>query len=353
MRCLSCDAEMMNNLVQTSKNRISYDICPACGSLWLDAGELDKMAFQVAGSIEFCSGDKAEAAGTPTRQCPRCEGSSLHKVIFLGYSDILMDHCQNCGGFWLDGGELDLINRELESIMPVEGKGFSEFVNNVHLPYWHKRVRRKSSETDFAVEVWPLKDSRLKSETTGVCPACEANLNLYDLYGIEIEGCPRCKGLWLEKEELKKLKDRSDSGSWRTLRWMDDEVEAIEKTNAVPSGRVCPKCQGEKLVCTSFGDSRVMLDWCPSCHGVWLDRGDFQEMLSYLREELDELSPAEMKKKVYEEIGEIWHGPEDKISEVLDAKAAISALINVTIFHHPKLCRLLLGFSDAARSTGL
>ena len=43
MKCLNCRTEMTNNFVQTKKNRISYDICEECGSLWLDAGELDKM----------------------------------------------------------------------------------------------------------------------------------------------------------------------------------------------------------------------------------------------------------------------------------------------------------------------
>ncbi len=344
---------MTNYLVQTRKNQICYDICPSCGSLWLDSTELDKMAFQVAGSIEFCSQETAEGVSGPIRKCPRCHGKPLDKVFFLGYRDIVLDYCQNCGGFWLDGKELDLINRELESIMPVEGKGFSEFVNNVHLPFWYKRVRGKSSETDFEVEVPPLKGADLKSESTCLCPACETHLNLYEAYGIEIEGCPECKGIWLDKEELRKLKDRTDRGSWQTLRWMDDELDAIEKTNAMPSERLCVKCPSEKLVSTSFGDSAVMLDWCAACHGVWLDGEEFQEILKCLRKKLDQLHPAEMKKALYDEIKEIWHGPEDKISEILDAKAAISALINITIFDHPKLCRLLLGFSQAARSTGL
>lgn len=353
MNCLNCSKEMTNNLVQFKKNQISYDMCEACGSLWLDAGELDKMAFQVTGSIEYCSEDKAEGISELSKKCPRCEDTTLDKMFFIGYTDIVIDHCPNCSGFWLDGGELDLINKELKKIMPVEGMGFSEFVNNVHLPYWHKRVKRKSSETDFQVEVTPIKNAKLKAKTAYVCPACEGNLNLYTIYGIEIDGCPSCKGIWLDKEELRKLKDKSEKGSWRKLRWMDDEVEAIEKAYAMPSKRVCPECQGVKLVSTNFGDSNIIIDWCPSCHGTWLDRDEFQEIVKYVRAKLDELSSADMKREVYEEIKEIWDGPEDKISEILDAKAGISALINITIFEHPKLSKLLIRFSKIARSIGL
>ena len=46
MRCLNCNAEMVNYDVITKKAELSYDVCEKCGSLWLDAGELDKMAFK-------------------------------------------------------------------------------------------------------------------------------------------------------------------------------------------------------------------------------------------------------------------------------------------------------------------
>ena len=341
MNCLACNQEMFNHLVHTKKDQISYDICESCGSLWLDAGELDKMAFKVEGSIEYCSKDKAENISEKEKNCPRCEGVELDKVFFIGHSDIVLDSCKNCGGFWLDGGELDLINNELTDIMPVKGKGFSEFVNNVHLPYWHKRVKRKSSEVDFEVDVPPIKGAELKLETEHTCPACSGNLSLYEVFGIEIEGCSKCKGVFLDKDELRSLKDKGTKGSWLALRWMDDEVESIEKSKAMHSKRSCPKCKETKFISTYFGDSSTIIDWCPKCNGIWLDREELQDILQLLSDKLNNLTSDEMKSKVYEEIKEIWNGPENVISEILDAKAAISALINITIFEHPKLCNWL------------
>jgi Zn-finger nucleic acid-binding protein len=345
MNCLNCKEEMMNISVQRKKDQISYDICEACGSLWLDEGELNKMAFKVEGNIEYSSKYKVKKVSHTRKECPRCEGQKLDRANFIGYSDIILDLCGNCGGFWLDGGELDLVNKELTAIMPVKGEGFSEFVNNVHIPYWHKRIRRKSTETDFKVDIPPIKDAEMKSVTDYNCPACEENLNLYKIYRTEIEGCPTCKGIWLDSHEMRILKDRCEKGSWKTLRWMDDEIEAIEKTNAMPSKRSCPKCKGEELVSTSFGDSRIIIDWCPSCRGTWLDRDEFQEIIRDLKAKLDQMTSDTMKKEVYEEIKEIWDGPENILSEVLDAKAAISALINITIFEHPNLVNSLLRFS--------
>jgi len=352
MKCLDCAGDMVNNLVMTKTNHIAYDLCEACGGLWLDGGELDKMAFQVEGSIEVSSQRETDKDIEPQKQCPRCDDTPLDKVIFVGYSDIVLDHCRNCGGFWLDGGELLRIDRELQKIMPVHGKGFSEFLGNVHVPYWHKRVRRKSSETDFEVEVLPLKHAELQSETDCACPACEATLERYKAYGIDLEGCSGCKGIWLDQDELRKLKDRCEEGSWLTLRWLDDEIDAIEQANATLSKRFCPKCDDVQLLSTSFGDSDILIDWCPSCHGTWLDRDEFEGIVKFLKDELNHLSSHEMKQKTIEELKEVWAGPEGTLSEILDAKAAISALINITIFEHPALVKVLLRFGDAARAIG-
>ena len=58
---------MTNYDVVIKSAELSYDVCEKCGGLWLDRGELYKMAFQVAGSIEVCSEQEAGIAGRPRR----------------------------------------------------------------------------------------------------------------------------------------------------------------------------------------------------------------------------------------------------------------------------------------------
>lgn len=42
------------------------------------------------------------------------------------------------------------------------------------------------------------------------CPACESNdLVMADRSGIEIDYCPKCRGVWLDRGELDKLIERS------------------------------------------------------------------------------------------------------------------------------------------------
>ncbi len=40
------------------------------------------------------------------------------------------------------------------------------------------------------------------------CTATDANLVVVERHGIEIDYCPRCRGIWLERGELEKIFER-------------------------------------------------------------------------------------------------------------------------------------------------
>jgi Zn-finger nucleic acid-binding protein len=42
------------------------------------------------------------------------------------------------------------------------------------------------------------------------CPSCSTVLNLTERRGIEIDYCPKCRGVWLDRGELDKLLQGSD-----------------------------------------------------------------------------------------------------------------------------------------------
>jgi len=43
------------------------------------------------------------------------------------------------------------------------------------------------------------------------CPVCNIALTMSDRQGIEIDYCPQCRGVWLDRGELDKLIERSTS----------------------------------------------------------------------------------------------------------------------------------------------
>lgn len=43
------------------------------------------------------------------------------------------------------------------------------------------------------------------------CPIDETELNMSDRQGIEIDYCPKCRGVWLDRGELDKIIERSST----------------------------------------------------------------------------------------------------------------------------------------------
>ena len=87
-------------------------MCDGCGGMFVEKGELNKLADPTAGDLEFSTlrGDthhhSDEWGVTP---CPR-DGVPMEKVEFNVGTNIILDHCSTCRGFWLDGRELARIN---------------------------------------------------------------------------------------------------------------------------------------------------------------------------------------------------------------------------------------------------
>ena len=168
---------------------------------------------------------------------------------------------------------------------------------------------------------------------------------------MDFEGCPKCKGIWLIKDELRKLKNKVNDGS---MRWMNDEIEDMEKTSARVTNRFCVKCKNHQDGILSFcGECFSHSRLVPQCHGVWLDKGEFEAITAYLRKELGTMHRKDIEKLVVKDIERVWSGgPETRVQEILDARAAVSALINTTIFDHPALYELCSDANNIFPVTG-
>lgn len=54
------------------------------------------------------------------------------------------------------------------------------------------------------------------------CPNCSVNLVMADRSGIEIDYCPDCRGVWLDRGELDKIIERS---SQNVKNYSDDNFQ--------------------------------------------------------------------------------------------------------------------------------
>lgn len=50
-----------------------------------------------------------------------------------------------------------------------------------------------------------------------LCPLCRIDLLMTDRQGIEIDYCPKCRGVWLDRGELDKIVERSSGLASETV----------------------------------------------------------------------------------------------------------------------------------------
>ena len=98
---------------------VQVESCPRCGGMFLDRGELDRIAEPHEGDLEFSTlHDETfrhkDAYGPAP--CPRCVDETMRKVEFNIYTGVILDYCKRCGAFWLDGKEMGRINEEVRTL---------------------------------------------------------------------------------------------------------------------------------------------------------------------------------------------------------------------------------------------
>ena len=124
MKCPAC----FNELTQTQVGSLMVDICDGgCGGVWFDAFELQRVdeETEVAGAhlLHIRRDDRVQLDVARKRDCPRCAGIKLKRHFFSARRRVEVDECPNCGGYWLDAGELALIRLEKSEPAPDKETG--------------------------------------------------------------------------------------------------------------------------------------------------------------------------------------------------------------------------------------
>jgi uncharacterized protein len=146
MKCPAC----FNPLTEIQVGSLRVDVCQkGCGGIWFDAFELERVD------------EEHEAVGVPLlqierderivvdfsrkRDCPRCSGVKLHQHFFSAKRRVQVDQCPNCGGYWLDAGELAQIRAEkAETSQDESAKRFSLSGKDLRYLYRLRTEHRQS-----------------------------------------------------------------------------------------------------------------------------------------------------------------------------------------------------------------
>ena len=113
------------------------------------------------------------------------------------------------------------------------------------------------------------------------CPIDQTELTklIYEA-DVEVDQCPSCQGIWLDRGELFAV-ERSTENDYsdrlkNSVRMYSEEVVSNNQNKTRQLS--CPSC-GDALYEKEHGFfSKIMIDTCIGCRGIWLDRGELKAL---------------------------------------------------------------------------
>src|SRR3954451_22692423 len=110
------------------------------------------------------------------------------------------------------------------------------------------------------------------------CVKCSSILDRTSFEGLEVDLCPSCRGLWLDRGEITRAArlPEAELSRLRALLTADGDPPPTPTENTL----ACPACEGS-LSEVVLGN--VHVEYCDLCHGIFLDRGELEEALRVVR----------------------------------------------------------------------
>jgi len=97
---------------------IEIDACRTCKGVWLDRGEIESLAKGFHGA-DLRAFRGAGSFATGPRECPACGRKLLPLRYGAGPRSVIIDRCIDCGGLWLDRGELGAVSRQAQKVEEI------------------------------------------------------------------------------------------------------------------------------------------------------------------------------------------------------------------------------------------
>lgn len=156
-------------------------------------------------------------------------------------------------------------------------------------------------------------------------------------HDVEVDYCPNCLGVWFDKDELTLAKDDKD----KQLNWVDFDIWRDKgKFEVLRINKRCPACRIPFFEVT-YDQSKVKIDFCKHCQGIWLDRGEFKQIIVYLNRKSDYEILHHYVKNVVIQLWEVFAGPQKFRAELEDFFMLLKLFNYKFLVQHPYINTLI------------
>ena len=169
------------------------------------------------------------------------------------------------------------------------------------------------------------------------CPNDGEYLEKVLFHLVEVDYCPKCLGIWFDKDEFRRAKDGRDE----QLNWVDVDLWRDKLKFHVSRGhKHCPVDRAG-LTEVSYDNSKTKIDFCKMCGGIWLDRGEFKQIINYLKNKSDYEILHNYTKDLVLQLWEVFSGPETFREELEDFLMVLKLFNYKFMVQHPHLNTLI------------
>lgn len=169
------------------------------------------------------------------------------------------------------------------------------------------------------------------------CPNKHGELEKVLFHNVEVDYCPVCLGIWFDKDELLLAKNDRD----KQLNWLDFDIwKEKEKFKISQSKMRCPVCR-IAFIRVNYDDAKIKIDFCKHCQGIWLDRGEFKQIIVYLKKKADYEVLHHYAKNLSTQLWEVFTGPKKFREELADVMMLLKLFNYKFMVQHPFLNYLI------------
>lgn len=111
--CPRCRVELGMQDIFPGGRHATVGACPSCGGMWMRDSDLERLSEVVRPVLVEWRRLAPDEYQSTALDCPECEGPiPMRKVRSSRDARVVLDHCDHCGGVWLDGNELRAIQED-------------------------------------------------------------------------------------------------------------------------------------------------------------------------------------------------------------------------------------------------